>query len=57
MDASLARHLTSSTLGELAEPFDPAHADGVCNLIRRVDRALGQSRRLRRDNQSIVGQL
>ena len=51
--AWLARRLTPCTLRELAEPFGLTHPDSVRNLIRRVDAALSQSRRLRHDVDSI----
>ena len=47
--AWLIRHLTTSTLRELAGPFGLNHPDSVRNLIRRVDRMLAKSRTVRKD--------
>jgi putative transposase len=46
--AWLGRQLTTSTLRELAGVFGLGHADSVRNLIRRIDRALPESRKLQR---------
>jgi chromosomal replication initiation ATPase DnaA len=46
--AWLSRQLTTSTLRELASVFGLGHPDSVRNLTRRVDRALSDSRKLRR---------
>jgi putative transposase len=55
--AWLSRQLTSCTLRELAAVFGLGHADSVRNLTRRVDRALLDSGKLRRDIAAIRQQL
>ena len=47
--AWLARRLSSATLRELAPAFGLSHPDSLNNLVRRVDRALAESSRLRQD--------
>ncbi len=51
--AWLARRLSSATLRELAPAFGLSHPDSLNNLVRRVDRALAESSRLRRDIEMI----
>ena len=55
--AWLSRQLTSCTLGELASAFGLGHADSVRNLTRRVDRALPDSSKLRKDIAAIRQEL
>jgi chromosomal replication initiation ATPase DnaA len=55
--AWLSRQLTTSTLRELASVFGLGHPDSVRNLTRRVDRALCDSRKLRRDIAAIREEL
>jgi putative transposase len=47
--AWLAHRLTAATLRELTEPFGLNHPGSLSNLIRRADRAVVQSPRLRKD--------
>lgn len=47
--AWLARHLTSATLRELAEPFGLGHPDSVSNLVRRANAEMNRSQRLQQD--------
>jgi len=51
--AWLARELTPVTLRELSAAFGLTHPDSVRNLIRRADRALLGSRRLRSEIEAI----
>ncbi len=51
--AWLARELTPVTLRELSAAFGLTHPDSVRNLIRRADRALLGSRRLRDEIEAI----
>ncbi len=51
--AWLARRLSSATLRELAPAFGLSHPDSVNNLVRRVDRALAESSKLRQDIEMI----
>jgi hypothetical protein len=55
--AWLSRQLTSCTLRELAPMFGLGHADSVRNLTRRVDRALPDSSKLRKDVAAIRQEL
>ena len=55
--AWLSRQLTTCTLRELASVFGLGHPDSVRNLTRRVDRALSDSRKLRRDIAAIREEL
>jgi putative transposase len=55
--AWLSRQLTSCTLRELAVVFGLGHADSVRNLTRRVDRALPDSLKLRKDVAAIRKEL
>jgi chromosomal replication initiation ATPase DnaA len=47
--AWFCRRLTACTFRELAPAFGVGHPDSVRNLVRRVDRALATSRKLRHD--------
>jgi len=51
--AWLARRRSSATLRVLAPEFGLSHPDSVNNLVRRVDRALAESRKLRHDIEMI----
>jgi len=51
--AWLARRRSSATLRALAPAFGLSHPDSVSNLVRRVDRALTESSRVRRDIEMI----
>jgi chromosomal replication initiation ATPase DnaA len=53
----LSRQLTTCTLRELAPVFGLGHPDSVRNLTRRVDRALSDSSKLRRDIAAIREEL
>jgi chromosomal replication initiation ATPase DnaA len=55
--AWLSRQLTTCTLRELAFVFGLGHPDSVRNLTRRVDRALSDSSKLRRDIAAICEEL
>jgi putative transposase len=55
--AWLSRQLTTCTLRELASVFGLGHPDSVRNLTRRVDRALSDSSKLRRDIAAIREEL
>jgi len=55
--AWLARRWTTATLRELAELFGLSHPGSVSNLLRRVDRAVAESSRLRREIDAIQLQL
>ncbi len=55
--AWLSRQLSSCTLRELAVVFGIGHADSVRNLIRRVDRAVAESSKLRQDIAAIRDEL
>ena len=44
--AYLCHRRTTATLRELAEPFGLNHRDSVSNIIRRVEKALGESKKL-----------
>ena len=46
--AWLTRRLTAATLRELAEWFGLSHPGSAGNLLRRADRAVAESGRLRR---------
>ena len=51
--AWLARELTPVTLWELSTSSGLTHPDSVCNLIRRADRVLSKSPRLRGEIEAI----
>ena len=51
--AWLARRLTTVTLRELAEPFGLSHPDSISSLVRRGERTVSQSPKLRKDIQAI----
>jgi hypothetical protein len=51
--AWLARELTPQTLRELFATFGLTHPHSVRNLIRRADRALAGSRRIRDEVKAI----
>ncbi|HUS39093.1 MAG TPA: hypothetical protein VMX74_06565 [Pirellulales bacterium] len=46
--AYLAHRRTSATLRQLAEPFVLRHPDSVSNLIRRAERQLAMSPKLKK---------
>ena len=55
--AWLTRRWTTAPLRELAELFGLSHPGSVSNLLRRVDRAVAESSRLRREIDAIQLQL
>jgi chromosomal replication initiation ATPase DnaA len=51
--AWLARKWTTATLRALTQPLGLSHPDSVSNLVRRVERAVQASSRLRADIKGI----
>ena len=55
--AWLARRMTSATLRQLSTPLGLGRPESVCNLTRRIDRALSKDSRLQNDVLEIERQL